>query len=77
MTDKKYRVSKKSVISGAGCKIVHFFATLLYGVFSIFLKIFNFVDIPIAQKNPQTFFLSKSKVQKCVYKLFLSKSKIL
>ena len=50
-----YRVSKKSVICIAWCKI--FCATLLYGVFSIFFLV-------LKRKSANLFFLSKSKVQK-------------
>jgi len=71
------------VICGALCKIVPFCATLLHGVFSIFFENFFefFFGTPMAQKKIREPFISlkikSSEKQKCVYKLFLLKSKIL
>ena len=56
-----YRVSKKKLLAEPGAKLYLFCITLLYVVFSIFKKKFG---IPMAQKKPRTFFVSKSKVQK-------------
>jgi len=63
---KLYRVSqKKSVICGAWWKIILFCATLLNGVFSIFSEnLLFFLVLQWPKKNPRTFFLLKSKVQK-------------
>ena len=68
--------SKKSVIYGAWCKIVPFCATLLYGVFKYLLKFFFGTLMLKKSANPSFSLKIKSlEKQKCVYKLFLSKSK--
>ena len=74
-----YRV-KKSLISGAWRKIVPFCATLLYGVFQFVWKINIFFGTLMALKKTVNLFSLKIKSlekQKSVYKLLLSKSKIL
>ena len=71
---------KKSVICGAWCKIVSFFVQISCLVFfQYFLKICNFFDTSMARKKSAYLFSLKIKTseeQKCVNKLFLSKSKI-
>ena len=69
--------SKKVWFVAPGAKLYLFCATLLIGVFSKFV---NFFGTSMAQKKSANFFFLKiksSEKQKCVNKLFRSKSKIL
>ena len=71
-----YRLSKKSVICDAWCKIVHFFVQFSCILFEYFL--FWFFNGP-QEKNLRIFFslkIKSSEQQNCVNILFLSKSKI-
>ena len=62
-------------------RLLFFLSTLLYGVFFNIFWIYILLSTPMARKkNPRTFFplkIKSSEKQKCVKKLFLSKSKIL
>jgi len=79
---KKYRASQKKLICGAWCKIVSFFVQLSCMVFFTFfvenLQFFWYFNGP--KENPRIFFslkIKSSEKQKCVFILFLFKSKIL
>jgi len=78
-----HRVSKKKWNLRRLVQKYAFFVQLSWMVFyQYFLKICIFFGTPIIQwpkKNPQIFFslkIKSSEKQKCVYKLFISKSKI-
>jgi len=76
-----YRVSKKKCDLRLLVQNCTFFVQLSCMVFlKYFLKICNFFGTPIAPKKSTNRFslkIKSSEKQKCVYKLFLSKSKIL
>ena len=60
-----YRVNKKNVICRAWCQIVPFLCNSpVWCSFNVFRKFSIFLYCNGPKKNPQTFFLSKSKVQK-------------